>query len=138
MFSRTRSFLPSRFFVLSPKLFPQLFTFSSKHSGGLYKVLDLPSDATNREIKDAFYKLSKFFHPDISKDSSTRAKFEEIKQAYEILGNPTMRQKYDRGLVSPAKGFVSDRATEADKVDLESVIDASEKSFATAYADRYN
>lgn len=60
-----------------------------------YKTLGVEKSATQPEIKKAFRKLARKFHPDINKDSSAEAKFKQINEAYEVLGNPEKRQKYD-------------------------------------------
>lgn len=61
-----------------------------------YEVLGIAKDATQAEIKKAFRKLARIHHPDISKDKSTaEEKFKEINEAYEVLGDPEKRKKYD-------------------------------------------
>lgn len=57
------------------------------------------------QVKDAYYKLSKKYHPDHYRgDEDPAKKFREIKEAYEVLGNFHQRKMYDRGMlgVSPA------------------------------------
>lgn len=67
--------------------------------GDLYLRLGLTGDATQSDIKQAYYKLSKEFHPDRNKGCATStAKFRSITEAYEILGNETGRAQYDRGM----------------------------------------
>ena len=53
-----------------------------------YKVLGLTPKATQTEIKAAYYKLTKIFHPDVNDDQSADAaeKFRQITSAYEVLG----------------------------------------------------
>lgn len=64
----------------------------------LYARLGLLRSATQIEIKNAYYKLSKLYHPDKNSGCRTSAiKFREITEAYEILGNPRSRQTYDSG-----------------------------------------
>ncbi|KAK9474092.1 DnaJ domain-containing protein, partial [Dipodascopsis tothii] len=61
-----------------------------------YETLNVPRTATHQEIRAQFYKLSKKYHPDVvSSVSASRAKFEEISQAYSILGNAGSRKEYD-------------------------------------------
>lgn len=61
-----------------------------------YAVLGLGSRATKEEIKSAFRKLAKKFHPDINKgDKAAEERFKEISEAYEVLGNEENRKKYD-------------------------------------------
>jgi DnaJ family protein A protein 2 len=60
----------------------------------LYKILKVPRNATNNEIKKAYYKLAKEFHPD--KNPEEGEKFKEISFAYEVLTNPEKKDIYDR------------------------------------------
>lgn len=67
---------------------------SSNH----YDVLGLTPKATQAEIKSAYYKLSKVYHPDKNQGSQDAAtKFRDITSAYEILGNVRTRRLYDKG-----------------------------------------
>lgn len=61
-----------------------------------YEILHIPVDANQSEIKEAYYKLSKMYHPDIKKDESSLAMFRSITEAYDILGNIKSRQLYDK------------------------------------------
>lgn len=62
----------------------------------LYHVLGISKDATEAEIKSAYWKLARKYHPDVNKDNKEAAdKFKEISCAYDILGNKEKRQKYD-------------------------------------------
>jgi len=61
-----------------------------------YATLGVPRDASNEEIKKAFRKLARQYHPDVAKDKKTaEEKFKEINEAYEVLGDPPKRKKYD-------------------------------------------
>ncbi len=61
-----------------------------------YKVLGVGRDATDDEIKKAFRKLARKCHPDVAKDKpGAEDQFKEINEAYEVLGNPENRRKYD-------------------------------------------
>lgn len=66
-----------------------------------YDDLEIESDATNNEIKEAYITLTKMYHPDANlKDQNpeiTKEKFKNITDAYNILGNPRSRRDYDRG-----------------------------------------
>ncbi|EGP83107.1 unnamed protein product [Zymoseptoria tritici ST99CH_3D1] len=65
--------------------------------GNHYNTLDLPTNATPKEIKKQFYKLSKSHHPDLHpNDPSASQKFVKISEAYATLGSPEKRQRYDR------------------------------------------
>ncbi|XP_060074595.1 dnaJ homolog subfamily C member 30, mitochondrial-like [Ylistrum balloti] len=69
-----------------------------KHKKDLYEVLELSSKATSVQIKGAYFRLSKKYHPDVNKNENAVAKFAEIAEAYEILGKPHSRRLYDKGL----------------------------------------
>lgn len=62
-----------------------------------YTVLGLAKTATAPEIKTAFRKLAKKYHPDQSKDPKAKERFSEANQAYEILGDDKKRGAFDRG-----------------------------------------
>ena len=64
-----------------------------------YDVLELTPKATQVDVKTAYYKLSKIYHPDKNKGSVDAAeKFRDINSAYEILGNYKLRRLYDKGI----------------------------------------
>src|SRR5260221_1931520 len=61
-----------------------------------YATLGVTKSATQDEIRKAFRKLARQYHPDVAKDKKTaEAKFKEINEAYEVLSDPDKRQKYD-------------------------------------------
>ncbi|MGJ8633481.1 MAG: DnaJ C-terminal domain-containing protein [Luteolibacter sp.] len=62
-----------------------------------YEILGIARDATQAEVKKAFRKLARKFHPDTAQDKSTaEEKFKEINEAYEVLSDAEKRKKYDR------------------------------------------
>lgn len=70
-----------------------------------YEILGVSQDAPREEIKKAYRRLAKKYHPDISKDGGSAEKFKEISEAYEILSDPQKRAQYDRfGHVGPEQG----------------------------------
>jgi curved DNA-binding protein len=61
-----------------------------------YESLGVPRGASDAEIKKAFRKLAREHHPDVAKDKKrAEEKFKEINEAYEVLGDPAKRKKYD-------------------------------------------
>lgn len=62
----------------------------------LYQILGVNKTASEAEIKSAYRKLARKYHPDLNKDDKNAAeKFKEISNAYDIIGNAEKRQKYD-------------------------------------------
>ncbi|MEN2336633.1 molecular chaperone DnaJ [Lentilactobacillus parabuchneri] len=61
-----------------------------------YSILGVSKDASDDEIKHAYRKLSKKWHPDINKAPDAEAKFKEINEAYETLSDPQKRANYDQ------------------------------------------
>jgi curved DNA-binding protein len=62
-----------------------------------YKILGVPKDAKQDAIKKAFRKLARQVHPDVNPDDpNAEAKFKELNEAYEVLGDPDKRAKYDQ------------------------------------------
>jgi DnaJ-class molecular chaperone len=61
-----------------------------------YATLGVSKTASEKELKQAFRKLARKFHPDVNPgDKTAEARFKEINEAYEVLGDPTTRKKYD-------------------------------------------
>jgi curved DNA-binding protein len=61
-----------------------------------YSTLGVTKASTEKEIKQAYRKLARQFHPDVNPgDKAAEAKFKEINEAYEVLGDPDKRKKYD-------------------------------------------
>src|SRR5262244_2864634 len=61
-----------------------------------YSTLGVAKTATEKEIKQAFRKLARKYHPDVNPgDKSAEAKFKEINEAYEVLSDPDKRLRYD-------------------------------------------
>lgn len=61
-----------------------------------YKILGIKRDATQEEIKKAYRRLAKKFHPDLNKDDpQAKSRFQEINEANEVLSDPEKRRRYD-------------------------------------------
>lgn len=61
-----------------------------------YKILGINRDATQEEIKKAYRRLAKRFHPDLNKDDpQAKSRFQEINEANEVLSDPEKRRRYD-------------------------------------------
>ena len=61
-----------------------------------YEVLGVPKTASQDEIKSAFRKLAKKYHPDVSKEENAAEKFKECQEAYAVLSDETKRKQYDQ------------------------------------------
>ena len=60
-----------------------------------YDVLGVQKTASQDEIKAAYFKLAKKYHPDLNKDADAPAKFKEVNEAYSVLGDAEKRKNYD-------------------------------------------
>lgn len=66
-----------------------------------YEVLGVNDDANKDEIKKAFRNLAKKYHPDKNRDNESAVKkFQEVSEAYEVLGNEDSKQEYDKKLMA--------------------------------------
>jgi curved DNA-binding protein len=61
-----------------------------------YKILGVPRSASADEVKRAYRKLARKFHPDVSKEKNAEARFKEVQEAYEVLKDPEKRAAYDQ------------------------------------------
>lgn len=61
-----------------------------------YEILGVPRNATQEEIKKAYRRLARKYHPDFNKDPSAQEKFKEINEAYQVLSDPEKRKLYDQ------------------------------------------
>lgn len=61
-----------------------------------YKIMGLARDAGQDDIKRAYRKLARKYHPDVSKEADAEAKFKELGEAYEVLKDPEKRAAYDQ------------------------------------------
>jgi curved DNA-binding protein CbpA len=72
----------------------------------LYKILELKPNASELEIKKAYLRLAKIYHPDKNKSDDAIEKFQKIQSAYEILINDSTRQEYQRMNTDEKMNFV--------------------------------
>ena len=92
-----------------------------------YETLGVSKDASDEEIKRAFRKLAKQYHPDLNKEAGAEAKFKEIGEAYAILSDPNKRKQYDQfgsaafeqGGMGGAGGY---QGFDMNDIDLESIL----------------
>jgi curved DNA-binding protein len=61
-----------------------------------YRVLGVPRGAGQEDIKRAYRKLARKYHPDVSKETDAEARFKEVGEAYEVLKDPEKRAAYDQ------------------------------------------
>src|SRR5688572_15820620 len=61
-----------------------------------YKIMGVPRTATQDEIKKAYRKLARKYHPDVSKEKDAEAKFKEVQEANSVLSDPEKRAAYDQ------------------------------------------
>ena len=71
-----------------------------------YEILGVSRNASQDEIKKAYRRLAKKYHPDVSKDGGSEEKFKQVAEAYEVLSDPDKRAQYDRfGHTGPEPWF---------------------------------
>jgi curved DNA-binding protein len=69
-----------------------------------YKIMGVARDATDAQIKQAYRRLARKYHPDVSKEPDAEAKFKEVGEAYEVLRSPEKRAAYDHLGSGPRPG----------------------------------
>lgn len=84
---------------------------SSNH----YTTLDIDSTASQAEIKDAYRRLAKQYHPDSNREVASHDRIAQVNAAYEVLGDPQQRRAYDRELRGFASGSRRARSPESAK-----------------------
>src|SRR5579875_3096934 len=61
-----------------------------------YQALGIPRNATADEVKKAYRRLARKYHPDVSKEANAEERFKEVQEAYEVLKDPEKRAAYDQ------------------------------------------
>jgi DnaJ-class molecular chaperone len=84
-----------------------------------YEVLGISASADESEIKSAFRKLAKQYHPDLNQDDAVaESKFKQINEAYEVLKDPQKRAEYDYRLKSNTGSYSGGQHTSSDWEDM--------------------
>lgn len=116
-YTETRKGLPTGSFVWAPASTIRARTKKAMatKSKDYYKVLGVPKNASDDDIKKTFRKLAMKYHPDrnAGKEEWATEKFKEINEAYAVLGNPEKRGQYDQfGTVGDIGDIFGNRATQ--------------------------
>ena len=80
---------------MSCRGFKMSMTLNSRGSNH-YQILGLKTDATEKDIKSAYFKLAKKYHPDLNSGPDARDKFEKVSKAYEMLSDSAKKEMYDQ------------------------------------------
>ncbi len=65
-------------------------------AGDYYEILGVSRDASKEDVKRAYRRLARKYHPDVNKEPGAEERFKEINRAYEVLSEPETRARYDR------------------------------------------
>jgi len=87
-----------------------------------YEILGVPRNASQEEIKKAFRRLARKYHPDINKSPEAQEKFKEINEAYQVLSDPEKRKLYDMYGHAAFEGTGAQEQTYTRIPDLEEIL----------------
>ena len=94
----SQSFVPTGYSSSSsssPRTSKTSLFMSTRTGRDFYQILGVSRSADTREIKSAYRKLAKQYHPDANPNEDTTEKFQEVNRAYEVLKDPDLKKKYD-------------------------------------------
>ena len=75
------------------RLFRSSYVLNAKD---YYQILGVNRNANNADLKKAYFKMAKEYHPDVNKSEGAKEKFAEINEAYETLGDEGKKRIYDQ------------------------------------------
>ena len=101
MFALSQSIF--KHFVISKRLFSTTVSVLSKN---YYEILAVPKNSSQGDVKKAYYQLAKKHHPDRNRDDPKAAAiFQDIAEAYEVLGDEAKREEYDSIFASSTTSY---------------------------------
>ncbi|MCM0590419.1 MAG: molecular chaperone DnaJ [Gloeotrichia echinulata IR180] len=95
-----------------------------------YEILGVSRDADKEEIKQAYRRLARKYHPDVNKESGAEERFKEINRAYEVLSEPETRERYNRFGEAGVSGAAAAGAGYQDMGDMGGFADIFESIFS--------
>ncbi|MFM7365571.1 MAG: molecular chaperone DnaJ [Cuspidothrix sp.] len=95
-----------------------------------YETLGVARDADKEEIKQAYRRLARKYHPDVNKETGAEERFKEINRAYEVLSEPEVRARYDRFGEAGVSGAAAAGAGFQDMGDMGGFADIFESIFS--------
>ena len=107
--------------ILDIKCKPTIWAKSCYSSQTLYDLLKISPKASQSQIKAAYFRLSKQYHPDVNKDADAKYTFNRISEAYKVLSNTGQRTDYDRQISHKTQKspFANSSTTHQDYVNRE-------------------
>jgi len=89
-----------------------------------YKILGVPRNASKEDIKSAYKRLAKQYHPDLNKEANSTEKFKEINEAASVLGDDEKRGQYDKyGTAGAQQGGFDSRDFGSQGFDFEDIFE---------------